>query len=102
MSIAAVPEPADDRTLLDVDGRGRVSLGRLARHRRYLAAVEPDGTIVLTPAVVMPEMQARLWASPVAATIEDAINHPDRRVRRRRPARRTDPEVGERAPGEDI
>lgn len=41
-------------TLLEVDGRRRISLGALAEHKYYLTAVDPDGVIVLTPAVVVP------------------------------------------------
>lgn len=46
----------DDRVLIELDGRRRASLARLGRpeHRRYLARVESDGTIVLTPAAVVP------------------------------------------------
>jgi hypothetical protein len=46
----------DERILIELDGRRRASLARLGRpeHRRYLARVEPDGTIVLTPARVVP------------------------------------------------
>jgi hypothetical protein len=52
--------------VLDVDSRGRVSLGRLAQpgHRRYLAHVEADGTIVLTPAVVVSALEAEILADP--------------------------------------
>lgn len=32
-------------------------------HRRYLAAEQPDGTIVLTPAVVMTELEAAFLAN---------------------------------------
>jgi hypothetical protein len=48
--------PTDDpRPLLTLDGRRRVNLGKIARPEdtRYLAHVEADGTIVLTPAVVV-------------------------------------------------
>jgi hypothetical protein len=38
--------------LVELDERGRASLARLGRHTRYLATVAPDGTIILTPAVV--------------------------------------------------
>lgn len=43
--------------LLTVDGRKRLSLGALVRfghlHGQYLASMSTDGTIVLTPAVVL-------------------------------------------------
>jgi hypothetical protein len=46
----------DQRVLIELDARGRASLARLGRpeHRRYLARVEADGTIILTPATVVP------------------------------------------------
>lgn len=44
--------------LIQLDRRHRASLGRIARHYRYLAHVESDGTIVLTPAVVVQETRA--------------------------------------------
>jgi hypothetical protein len=50
--------------LLELDTRRRISLGQLAKHNRYLAAIEEDGTIVLTPAVVMTEAEARLLGAP--------------------------------------
>lgn len=50
--------------LLDVDERRRTTLSKLGHHRRYLAEELPDGTVVLHPAVVMAEVQARLLASP--------------------------------------
>jgi len=51
--------------LVEVDSRRRITLGRLAAHGdRYLVSVEPGGTIVLTPAVVMSEAEARLLANP--------------------------------------
>lgn len=46
--------------LLELDSRRRLSLGSIARHSRYLAEVEDDGTIVLTPAVVITEAEVRL------------------------------------------
>lgn len=45
---------ADEPTLIELDARGRASIGKLARHRRYLAVVEPDGKIILTPARIVP------------------------------------------------
>jgi len=44
----------NDEIVVTVQGRGRVNLGKLAKHDRYLARVEPDGTIVMEPAVVVP------------------------------------------------
>lgn len=72
--------------LIELDDRRRVSLGRLGRHRRYLAREEPDGTLVLVPAAVMSESQARLLARPeVMAGIDEFLADPDRAgVRRAR------------------
>jgi hypothetical protein len=52
---------------LELDSRRRLSLGQIAKHDRYLAEIEEDGTIVLTPAVVMTEAEARLLAAPETA-----------------------------------
>lgn len=59
------------RVLVDVDNRRRVPLGRLGNrdHTRYVAHDEPDGTIVLEPAVVMTETEARLWRNPELAKV---------------------------------
>jgi hypothetical protein len=80
-----------DQVLIELDERRRVSLGRLGRpeHRRYLAHEEPDGTLVLVPAVVVPESQARLLANPdLVAQIERTIADPSTWVRRGRPRRK--------------
>ena len=57
--------PATDQ-IVEVDSRGRISLGRLGRSetQRYLARVEDDGTIVLQPAVVVSAFEARALADP--------------------------------------
>lgn len=44
--------------LLELDSRRRASLGRIARHHFYFVRVEEDGTIVLTPALVMTPQEA--------------------------------------------
>lgn len=76
-------------SLLEVDGRRRVSLGALASHDRYLARVEEDGTIILTPAVVLPLAEARLnAATETAREIDEFLEHPETGQRRTRPKRR--------------
>lgn len=75
-----------DEVLLEVDDRRRVTLGKLGKpeHRRYLAAEEPDGTIILSPAVVMSELEARFLANTeLVEQIEDNRRHPERLARRR-------------------
>lgn len=59
-----------DGALIELDSRRRASLGKVAlpHHERYLARVDADGTITLTPAVVMTEMEARLHANPELMT----------------------------------
>jgi predicted nucleic acid-binding protein len=78
-------------TLLELDEGRRVSLGKLGRHGRYLAHEESDGTIVLTPAAVMSEAQARLLARPdVMADIDEFLAEPESQgARRSRPRRRS-------------
>jgi hypothetical protein len=50
--------------LIELDAKRRAVIGKLGQpdHTRYLARDYPDGTIVLTPAVVMPIRQARFMA----------------------------------------
>lgn len=69
----------DKQILLEVDSRKRISLGELATRRHYLATVEADGTIILTPAVVMP--------IALAQGIEQFLDDPSQGVRLSRPDR---------------
>lgn len=43
-------------TMIELDARRRTNLGRLGRKEdtRYLVEEKPDGTLVLTPAIVVP------------------------------------------------
>jgi hypothetical protein len=50
--------------MVELDDRRRLSLGKIGRHTRYLVREESDGTLILQPAVVMTEFEARLLASP--------------------------------------
>src|SRR5688500_8829682 len=78
--------------LVEVDRRGRVSLGRVTRasHDRYLAHEEADGTVVLTPAVVMSELEARFLSNrTLVDRVERNRRDPDRLVRRRRSSQST-------------
>jgi hypothetical protein len=78
----------EKRSVLEVDSRRRISLGTLAEHDRYLVDVEEDGTIVLTPAVVMSAAQARLLAAAeTSRRIDEFLDHPETGSRRARPAR---------------
>jgi len=72
-------------TLVELDSRGRVSLGQLATAQRYLVHQEDGGVLVFEPAVVMTEAQARLNQMPeLSAQLVDAMDHPERAVPRRR------------------
>jgi hypothetical protein len=78
----------DKQSVLEVDSRRRISLGALAEHDRYLVDVEEDGTIVLTPAVVMSAAQARLLAAvETSRKIDEFLDHPETGSRRSRPHR---------------
>jgi hypothetical protein len=71
--------------LIELDSRRRTSLGKVGRpeHRYYLVRDEPDGTIVMVPAVVMPESQARLLTNPdLVGRIERTVADPSARTRR--------------------
>ena len=64
-----------DEIVVTVQGRGRVNLGKLAKHDRYIARVEPDGTIVMEPAVVVPlgrrgVVEARLPHPPSSTPLD--------------------------------
>lgn len=73
--------------LLDVDERRRTTLSKLGHHRQYLAEELPDGTVVLHPAVVMAEVQARLLASPALLAQLTEANGLDDSALVRRPRR---------------
>jgi hypothetical protein len=62
--------------LLEVDERGRTTLATTVRgtRRRYLETLLQDGTVVLHPAVVMSEVQARLLAAPDVLAAVTAAN----------------------------
>jgi hypothetical protein len=76
------------QSLLEVDSRRRISLGALATSDRYLVEVEDDGTIVLTPAVVMSAVEARLHAATeTSRRIDEFLDNPETGVQRTRPTR---------------
>lgn len=68
--------------LVTADPRGRVTVGQA--DRPYLVHEEPDGTVVLEPAVVMSVLERRfLENAALQASIEYARAHPEQRVGRR-------------------
>ena len=52
--------------LVELDSRRRCALGRIGHpeHSRYLVSEEPDGTLIFTPAVVVPAHEAGLLKHP--------------------------------------
>ena len=68
-------------TLIETDSRGRASLGHPGK--RYILHEEPDGTLILEPAVVMTELERRFMENAVVqAQIADAKDHPEERRKR--------------------
>lgn len=39
---------------MQLDHRGRIAIGQVARHNMFLLVAHPDGSITLTPADVLP------------------------------------------------
>jgi hypothetical protein len=78
---------SSDGLVIELDDRRRASFGRIGRpeHRRYLVTEESDGTIIMRPAVVMTELEARMLANPkLVRRIEANRADPGRLVRRPR------------------
>ena len=74
-----------EEVLVELDERRRVYLSKVGRgsDRRYLVRTEPDGTMIFTPATVIPTHVLRLMGRPdVLAAIRHAEDHPEERVRR--------------------
>jgi len=71
-------------TLVELDGRRRVSLAKIATTDRYLVRQEAGGVLVFEPAVVITAAQARLDQQPaLVEQLIDAMDHPERAVRRK-------------------
>jgi hypothetical protein len=77
-------------TIIELDDRRRVALGKVGRpqDRRYLVTQHPDGTLVLEPAVVMSETEARFLTTRPDAMAHIAAARADHSTLVRRPARR--------------
>lgn len=55
--------------LIEVDNRGRISLGRLAgENDRFLGEVDDEGVVTLTPAIVVPKTKPIQARRPGVAT----------------------------------
>ncbi|WP_420619134.1 hypothetical protein [Candidatus Poriferisocius sp.] len=67
--------------LVELDARRRVALGKFGKpeHTRYLVTEHPDGSLLLTPAVVMTVHEAALLRNPeLVAQIEEDLADPSR------------------------
>lgn len=73
--------------MIEVDARNRLTLPGKA-HRRYLVHEQDDGTVILEPAVVISELEARYRANPdLQAKVAHGRAHPE--LSKARPPRRT-------------
>lgn len=73
----------DDRVLLDVDSRNRISLGDLAGGHRRFIAYATGGVITLEPVIVMTHAELALARNPaLSAEIERALTDPSSLVQR--------------------
>ncbi len=69
--------------LVELDERRRVYLSKVGRSmdRRYLVRSEPDGTMIFTPATVVPTHVLRLLERPdILAAIRHGQAHPEEGV----------------------
>lgn len=76
---------SDDEVLVELDDRRRVYLSKVGRSsdRRYLVRTHRDGTMVFTPATVVPLHVLRLLDRPdILAAMRHADEHPEELVRR--------------------
>jgi hypothetical protein len=61
----------ETKELAQSDARGRVTLGAIARDKRYSIAISPSGDILLTPVVAVPERELWLHRNPTALAMVD-------------------------------
>lgn len=86
MGNSAVPGlrgASDDDPLIELDDRGRVSLGRYTDHRRFLVTAQDGGQLLLTPVTVI-----------AAGQEPPGLEANQRGARRGRPIRKPEGEQG--------
>jgi hypothetical protein len=74
---------ATEEVLVELDDRRRVYLSKVGRStdRRYLVRTHPDGTMIFTPATVVPTHVLRLMERPdILAAIRHGQAHPEEAV----------------------
>lgn len=72
-----------NEVLVELDDRRRVYLAKVGRSsdKRYLVRTEPDGTMIFTPASVVPTHVLRLLDRPdILAAIRHGQEHPEEAV----------------------
>jgi hypothetical protein len=80
-SLRFEPEQFETIAEVEVDSRGRVSLGRAgaAPGRRYRVEHNVDGVILLIPVVSIPEREMIVWHNPdLAAEIREGLAEAER------------------------
>ena len=84
MTAASVPyerEQFETVAEVEVDSRGRVSLGKAGAQpgRRYRVEQRIDGVLLLIPVVSIPEREMIVWRDPeLASEIREALAEADR------------------------
>jgi hypothetical protein len=72
-----------DGVLLEVDSRRRLNLNKIGRHDRYTAVEHEDGSITLTPAIILsPADLHYLGDNEIQGFVSDAQENTGRTVRR--------------------
>ena len=72
--VVALEEFKDMDTTLSADDRGRITLGSIAKSRKYIVSRNAVGQLLLTPAVVIPEYEQWLWKNPAAlAAVQEGL-----------------------------
>jgi hypothetical protein len=93
-TLNVVQEVPDMDTIVETDGRSRLTLPGGKANKLYLVDECEDGTIVLRPATVITEAQAALMRNPeLQQEIRHALEGPIERRPRRRRTRREDAAV---------
>lgn len=75
------PEQFETVAEVEVDSRGRVSLGKAGAEpgRRYRVEQRIDGVLLLIPVVSIPEREMIVWRNPaLASQIRDALAEAER------------------------
>ncbi|MFT4010373.1 MAG: hypothetical protein QM655_10070 [Nocardioidaceae bacterium] len=62
-------------TIIELDARRRTSLGRVGRreHTRYIVEEQDDGTLILTPALVIPATLSPERIESIKAGVAEAM-----------------------------